>query len=192
MNSTELFSEWVRANARLSQSYRDNLKSRGVSSSAWFGSPSLVGAARLQEADADRYVPGDTGPAACVVPVFDGGTLGELWALHDLVAFTLDQPSRWWLRRGVGVLLGPDWPDYRVTLANEPLPLFSTPLDWLRAGGRGSCVVDWSAHLPLHLGSVENIVCDTPELASRLYAALNSERSGPSIHVAKGGCNVAA
>jgi len=192
MSKPELLIEWERANARLSLSNFDRLQSLGVPSSVWSGGASLVGAARILEADSDRYVPGDTGPATCVVPVFDGGPVGELWALHELVAFTLDQPSRWWLRKGNGVLLGPDWPDYLTTLGNDPLPLFDNPLSWLRGGGSGSCVVDWSAHLPLYLGNVKDIVCESSELASRLYRALNGPLPCPSIHVSKGTLNVAA
>lgn len=183
MSSADLIQEFQAANGRLIQSNFDRLQSLGVPSSAWFGSPSLVGAVRLLEADGERYVPGDSGAAACVVPVFTGGPVGQLWDVVDLVAFTVDQPARWWLRKGNGVLLGPDWPDYCTTLANDPLPLFSTPLYWLRAGGRGSCVVDWSAHLPLHLRGVQNIVCDSTALAKRLHKAVHKSERTPSIHV---------
>lgn len=83
------------------------------------------------------YVPGD-GPAMIVLPIMEGGDL------VDLVAWRTTHPCRWGLRTGVGWALGADnlcafgqWSD--------SVTLHDSPLEWLRAGCEGGCVVDWNA-----------------------------------------------
>ena len=62
--------------------------------------------------------------------------------LADLLAFRLDDPGRWWLRRGTpDLVLGKDQlADALATGA--PIHLHETPLDWLRAECRGACLLD--------------------------------------------------
>lgn len=192
MSASQLVSEFQAANGRLTQKHFDHMTSLGFPSSCWFGAPSLVGLEFVETTDSNRYWPREHGNVHYVAPVLTGGPSGQLWDLLDLVVFKPSRPDQWWLRAGNGVLLGPDWPEWCVTLDNEPLYLHSTPLDWLRAGGQGSCIVDWSASLSLHLGSCADIICDTPELASRLHYALNKPTRPPNIHVAREAANVAA
>jgi hypothetical protein len=52
----------------------------------------------------------------------------------DLVAFHPNYPGRWALRRGAAEWLGCIEPQY---LDPEPVPVWRTPLRWLRAGCRG-------------------------------------------------------
>ena len=62
----------------------------------------------------------------------------------DMVAWHMAQPSRWWLRRGAGVLLGEIEVEHAVTYG-EPLRVHRTPLGWLRAAGEGVVILDWGA-----------------------------------------------
>jgi len=87
------------------------------------------------------------------------------WQLVDLVAFKLDDPTRWWRRLGVADILG-NAPSFTV----EPKTLHPTPLDWLRAGGTGLVVLDWSRDpVDLLLGAGAITAAET--LKNKLYAA---------------------
>ena len=60
----------------------------------------------------------------------------------DLLALRLDQPETWWRRVGEpGLVLGSDNLDAAHT-EGWPISLHRTPLDWLRAGCRGACLLD--------------------------------------------------
>ena len=74
----------------------------------------------------------------------------------------------------------------------SPLYLFSTPLEWLRAGGMGSCVINWEAGAATQLGIVNEIRCDKPEWADRLYTAMKDRANPPEILVPVGGSDATA
>ena len=67
----------------------------------------------------------------------------------DLVAWRVNHPTQWWLRRGVAVVLGEAAVD-RADWLDLPLVLHSTPERWSRAGANGAAVLDWHAVLPLN------------------------------------------
>ena len=77
----------------------------------------------------------------------EGGKLGlviPVWAgsvFADLVWTPIwDDPARWWVAMGAREVLG----DVNVPADDgESLWLHETPLDWLRAGGGGACILDW-------------------------------------------------
>lgn len=63
--------------------------------------------------------------------------------LVDLIAWRIEQPERWWYRRGeLGLVLGAIEIE-RARHFGHSLHLYRTPLNWLRARGRGACVLDW-------------------------------------------------
>ena len=91
--------------------------------------------------------------------------------MEDVVAWCPDDPSRWWLRLRIGVVIGLEEVE-RCDFLHEPLRLFWTPADWLSAGKRGAVVLDWKAHLPFWLPCNAPIKCETERLAEKLCRAL--------------------
>jgi len=87
------------------------------------------------------------------------------WQLFDLVAFKLENPTRWWRRLGVADILG-----NAASFTVEPKTLHPTPLDWLRAGGTGLVVLDWSRD-PVDLLIGAGALTAPKTLKNKLYAA---------------------
>ena len=56
---------------------------------------------------------------------------------------------------------------------DQPLRIFSSPLDWLRGSGNGAAVVDWDCHLPFHLWA-RRLLVDDQDLGDRLSRALRA------------------
>ncbi|WP_430429208.1 hypothetical protein [Parasphingorhabdus sp.] len=83
------------------------------------------------------YQPGGE-KANIVQPVYDGGIL------IDIVAWRTTEPQKWLWRTGAAWALNMDtiaansWQD-------EPLVIDATPLDWLRGGATGLCILNWDA-----------------------------------------------
>ncbi|NQV94379.1 MAG: hypothetical protein HQ482_04490 [Sphingomonadales bacterium] len=73
-----------------------------------------------------------------VQPVFDSDTM------IDIVAWRTTEPQKWLWRTGAAWALNTDtiaansWQD-------EPLVIDATPLDWLRGGATGLCILNWDA-----------------------------------------------
>jgi hypothetical protein len=92
---------------------------------------------------AGTYIPNTFGEFACILPAFDGE------GLADLVAWS-PRSGRIASRLGIAALLGEGQAERAATnLAGAPLPVWRTPLDWLRAARRGVVIVDRprAAHL---------------------------------------------
>ncbi|MGE5537478.1 MAG: AAA family ATPase [Gemmatimonas sp.] len=87
---------------------------------------------------------------------------------EDAVAWEPARPGAWWRRTGVATLLGSD---NIARAGTAPLAVHATPERWLAAGGRGICVLDWSADLRALLGEAQ-LVTDSAPLARRLDRAL--------------------
>ena len=121
------------------------------------------------------YRPGD-GPLHLVLPVWDNEDL------VDLVAFRSGSPADWKLRTGLGLALGLDrgWERHHW---QDEVELSLTPLDWLRTGADGLCIVDWDAPEIAMLASLPRIVCPTRESASQLRQALTRPQPLPPIFV---------
>jgi len=94
--------------------------------------------------------------------------------VRDLVALSSADESSWALRLGAADFLGEEWIDRAGIGAVRELRLFRTPMDWLRGGGRGACVLDWTAAALAALrglGPRVTLVCD-PGVGPRLKAML--------------------
>ena len=91
--------------------------------------------------------------------------------MEDIVAWLPGDPSRWWLRLRIGVILGLEEVE-RCDFLHEPLHLFWTPADWLSAGKRGAVILDWKGHLPFWLPMNAPIKCQDERLARKVMAAL--------------------
>lgn len=109
----------------------------------------------------------DEGPPAVLLPC--GIHDGLNWQLADLVAFYLDQPDRWWRRRGDAGVLG-DLLHYSV----KPRRLHLRPLDWLRDGGRGFSILDWAVDPVALLAGAGELVADRFLLKRLRKTAINS------------------
>ena len=121
------------------------------------------------------YCPGD-GPLHLVLPVWEESDL------IDLVAFRSGDPADWKLRTGLGLALGLErgWERHRWQPEVELSP---TPLDWLRNGCDGLCIVDWDAPDITMLSSLPSIACPSRDVATRLRQALTRPKSLPPISV---------
>lgn len=84
----------------------------------------------------------DDGKEAFIQPVYFGDA--PAWGSHgliDLVAWFPRRPDRFWTHSGDAWAMGehlaePWW-------LEEPIQIWRRPLDWLRAGGSGLCVLEW-------------------------------------------------
>lgn len=121
------------------------------------------------------YRPGE-GPLHAVLPVWDGG------GLIDLVAFRSGTPAAWLLRTGLGLSLGLErgWERHHW---HDEIELSLTPLDWLRNGADGLCIVDWDAPDIAMLSSLPGIACPSPAMATRLRQVLTRPQPLPPITV---------
>ena len=121
------------------------------------------------------YCPGD-GPLHLVLPVYDDGDL------IDLVTFRSGNPGDWRLRTGLGLALGLEhgWVRHHW---HDDVQLSLTPLDWLRNGADGLCIVDWDAPDITMLASLPRIACPTRESAAQLSRALTRPQTLPPITV---------
>lgn len=86
----------------------------------------------------------EDGTPACIVAAVwpEAHAYGD-HGIFDLVAFTSEEPARWWLRCGSAWGLGEHYPDFP-----DPLHVVRTPVDWLAAGGSALCILDWSDDSP--------------------------------------------
>ncbi len=136
----------------------------------------MPGLATVKLTGAGRFDFADSGPTAVIIPAYDTipGLLDANPERHvehlvDLVAVDPDRPERHWRRRGEAVVLGAAF----LEIANhegEPVPVFGTPLSWLRSGGAGVCILDWSWARNLLLDL--EIVAEDLDLGERLEAVL--------------------
>jgi hypothetical protein len=102
------------------------------------------------------------GIGAVIVPAIE--------ALHlvDLVAVSLKTGA---VRTRYGIA---DYIGHNALLRRaddgEPVPVFEDALSWLRGGGDGIFIVDWTA-IHMHLRGLPGLVCQTPALAQRIKRA---------------------
>ncbi|NMM45955.1 hypothetical protein HH303_15765 [Rhodospirillaceae bacterium KN72] len=120
----------------------------------------------------------------------DDGLPGWAESLDDLVAFSPDRPEKWWTMAG-GNILGGFWLE-RASYLDEPALIHDRPIDWLRAGGFGSVVLDWDAPPILTLSTLRRIVSRSERTAARIARALTRPVSIPEIRVNREVLNVAA
>lgn len=113
----------------------------------------------------DHWSPDVRGNEHVTLAVYDGPIPGayNAYAPHrpvDVIAFTMDQPSVWFSYTGdYPSMLGYDVADYARRL-DAALPVFGSPLSWMRAYGYGVCVLDWDRARP-HLVGMTELVAET-------------------------------
>lgn len=123
-----------------------------------------------------RWQPDPAGRTLLVLP---DAPLPDPWEtgagraeIADLIGTDPTDPTRWWARTGAAVVLNPEAIEWGQHFA-EPVHVHATPLDWLRAAGAGIVVLDWGAHLPLHMAGPPRLIAADLALAERLDKALN-------------------
>lgn len=133
----------------------------------------MIGAARVVVAGDGTYRPDASGQYGAILPVY--GSDGEL---GDLVAWFLEQPTHWWLRDGGEPILG----SRALAVAaffGDPIRLYSTPEQWLLAGGSGVVILLWDVDCRELFDGVGHVECDCPQLEQRFRQALR--RWEPSV-----------
>lgn len=131
------------------------------------------GVQRVTAADDGLYVPGN-GEMHLILPVRDNGELVDLCAMRSA------DPAGWLLRTGYGWALGLER-GLEPHSWGDPVPVWLTPLSWLRAGCAGLVVLDWDAPEVRYLAGLPNLVCETAAQASRLREALTVPVRLPQI-----------
>ncbi len=126
------------------------------------------------DVDDGLFVPSNEGRVRLVLPVYDEGEL------VDLVALSTDRPHDTRLRTGEGWALGLERgiDDHRW---DELLVLNSSPLDWMRAGCSGLCILDWDAPEIIQLMHFDEIHCEDRRLEPLLRSALARPSRMPNI-----------
>lgn len=115
------------------------------------------------------------GIGALIVPAIE--------ALHlvDLVAVSLETGAPR-TRYGIAEYVGANAILHR-SAEGEPVPVFEDALSWLRGGGDGIFIVDWTA-IHTHLRGLPGLVCQTPALAQRIKRAFEQAVPCPPLLVA--------
>jgi hypothetical protein len=171
-----LGSELRAAADKVRQQHIDRMASLGVSGDAlaslcYFDSHLAV--AEVEEVSG-LFVPCEGRPLHFLTPIRSGGEL------IDLCAWRPSRPDRWLLRTGAGWALGED---AGIGDWEYVLDLHATPLDWIKSGGSGLCVLDWSSPDLHQLALLHTIrVCD-PELGKTLISALSRPIRLPAIEI---------
>ena len=151
--------------------------------------PSVV-AAQILPRENGTFRWSKTGRWALTVGVYDRDE-----RLIDNVAYFLDDPSTWFLRRADQTpILGARDIAFAVD-QQQTVKLCSTPDLWLSGHCRRSwrsiaCIIDWSVNISPLFDGVSRIECDSPELQKRLCHALRKWE--PKITVPRRGTRHAA
>jgi hypothetical protein len=137
----------------------------GIPTAVTFGLRSLYGVGRIIQHTCGLFDFHEDGAEAIVIAEGTPDLPGWHW-LDDLVALIPDQPERWWLRRGQVDLLG----SYNLSSHKlDDTRLYANPLDWMRNGATGICIVDWRLDPDRLLYGAGKIVTDSHELRRRLH-----------------------
>ncbi len=144
MNALDLRREWL-ALPDAGRGDRELLEQQGVTREAVHRAGGLA-VARIGTVGR-LWMPEPTGTPAFILPVWNGPAPSIYQAverpmLTDMLAWRPNDPPCWWYHQGdVDLVLGIDNLDLAHT-AGWPISLHRTPLDWLRAGCRGACLLD--------------------------------------------------
>lgn len=139
--------------------------------------------------DGSYFEPSDPdGTVMLVQPVF-AGPIPSIFVpvdepcLVDLIAYSPREPGRWFWRRGEhGLVLGDENLE-RAELFSEPVRVHRNPLEWLRSGGEGVCVLDGSAHTMDRLRHVGAIIASDVEHGVELEKRLRRLTRCPPINI---------
>ncbi len=114
------------------------------------------------------------------VPIPGGREAMIVSADDDLLAFFPGAPATAYRRLGLAPVYGAD-ELFRAEFEGEPLYLWPTVLDWMRAAWSGCVLVDWRADLRLQFSGLCEIRVPDAALGRRLKAALTRPFPCPRI-----------
>ncbi len=159
-----------------------------------------LGVERIATTASGTVAPDGHGDLAAVLGVHD-----RHHELVDLVAWFPDRPCAWWVRHGDECpILGAEGLA-QAAWHGEPVQLYSTPEDWLRArccardgdhrrqGGdlhHVICILRWGLELKPLFDGVSRVDCDSADLERRLLRGLRSWE--PKTTTSSGGVRHAA
>lgn len=137
---------------------------------------------RVEATIADRiWQPSLWGEDLRAAPVFEGSfpiaTVEEM-VLADIVAWPPDNPTVWWHRTNESSMLGRQHLVWALE-DGKPLAIHATPLDWVKAGGDGVCILH--ADGVAELFGVRELRIADEMTAKRIYSDL--KRLVPKIRV---------
>jgi len=128
------------------------------------------------EFDGGTYQPSESGDAAFIIAVEEGGER------IDLVACRLSDRAMA-SRRGLAASLGTDAIEAARSTGRKLL-LYSDALAWLHAGCHGAVILDWR-QAPWLLADVPAITCASLSLTKRLHRALMVPSHLPALSYAR-------
>lgn len=180
MKTADLSKEIATASQNVRQAHLDRIQALGVKSAtiANLGATQPpFGVMAVDDIGGGIFQPGGLIPSI-VQPVYDDG------CLVDLIAWRSTDPARWLWRTGAAWALGLDsinensWTD-------KPLSIEATPLDWLRSGATGLCILDWQAN---ELRKLLRVPClsAAPAIAHQLRGDLTKPLHFPRITAREG------
>ena len=108
----------------------------------------------------------------------------------DILALDPHNASRWWTQTDIVPVLAPE-EIARCAILDEPLDIHASPLEWLRAGARGTVILDWRS-VSFWLAGVRRFLCFDDMTAKRLDRGLRNPPQKFEIKLAKEPINVAA
>jgi len=179
----DLVAEFERACAAMRDQHFARLNTLGVGREAYIIAkplllPAPIGMARV-EIEGSAYQPAEQGGRGMFVqPVLD-----SLDELVDVVAWHPDAPGRWFMRHEAAPIMGADIVE-EAAFFGDILVVHPTPLEWLKAGGGGACVLDWDRAW-FWLGCVRDIAPLHTWTQRRLENALRSPRPTTRIRKAE-------
>lgn len=154
----------------------------------------VYGAGRVETHRSGVFEFSPEGTPAIVQPAARCSVPGEP-EIIDLVCWFPDNPNRWWQRTGNGLFLDYDALNRSSFTPNlgvdddgnpfrqpQPLLVHSSPLDYLRAGCTGTCLLcpdDPGA--AFWLSGAEKILCAERELADKVQRVFAVEQTIPDI-----------
>lgn len=150
----------------------------GLPPDFWFGA-GMPGLANIRPIRGDRFEFAEAGRRALILPVYnvipgglDANPAAHVEHLVDLVAVDVDHPERFWRRHGKALVLGATY----LEIAGQelaPVPVFKTPISWLKSGGAGVCILDWAWARELLLD--HDLIAEDVDLGNRLAGVLKPD-----------------
>ncbi len=136
----------------------------------------MPGIASIKPTDGGRFEFAEGAVTAVILPAYDTipGNLDANPARHvdhlvDLVAVDIGHPDKFWRRRGEALVLGNAYLEIAGQEC-ELVPVFRTPMSWLRATGAGICILDWDWTRDLLLD--QKLIAEDLDLGAALEDAL--------------------
>ncbi|MBB4642353.1 hypothetical protein [Rhizorhapis suberifaciens] len=171
--------EMQAASQRLQLRQMNLLRGLGLNAPALL-TDNMIGTVSTEVLNKDFWQQEESGKPMLVVPLIeDGQTI-------DLIAFDPLDPNGWYLKTGHGFALGAEAITDAVQgwdASDQRLRMHATPLDWLRSGCDGCCVVQWTDEARAEVRHVRTLEVSSPTLARALRLELTRPPRIPEIEV---------